>query len=243
MPNGCSATIARKSAPTIVPALDAADRRAPGAQSLQPRLRRPRRLPGQRPGGPVGDGRPPRIHRAGRHGRAATGCRGGRRAVGQGRGREPIPVRRWRAMSRCPPAARSTLLWLLGDAGSAEEASALVAAASGEGFRRAPGPERQGMGRLPRRRCRSRRRTRRSMRWSITGCPTRALPAASGRARPSIRRAAPSASATSFRIRWRFCCTIRSSRATRSSMPRGGNSRKATCSIGGCRAPAPASAP
>ena len=65
-------------------------------------------------------------------------------------------------------------------------------------------------------RCRSRRRTRRSTRWSITGCPTRAWPAASGRAPPSTRRAAPSASATSCRTRWRCCCTIRSWRATRS---------------------------
>ena len=38
MPNGCSAPTARKRAPTIVPSLDAGDRRAAGAQSLQPRI-------------------------------------------------------------------------------------------------------------------------------------------------------------------------------------------------------------
>ena len=140
------------------------------------------------------------------------------------------------------PGGEASLTFLLGDAGSPEEASALVPgniapAISPSAWRRRG---RTGTGSSAR--SKSRRRTRASTCWSTAGCPTRAWPAASARARPSTRRAAHSASATSCRTRWPSSCTIRRSPASRSSMRRRGSSRKATCSIGGCRAPAPACA-
>ena len=211
MPNGCSATIARKSAPTIVPSLDAGDRRAAGAQSLQPRFRRPRRLPGRRRRRAVGDGRPRTSSSARRH--ASSGrraCRSGAALSGHGRGRRAIPARRSRATSRSPAggevdadlAARRRRL-----AGGGERAGRRSTAA--QRFRRAAGRERKrtGDGFLGHAAGRDAGRGVRRA-WSTTGCPIRASPAASARARPSTRRAARSASATSCRTRWRCCCTI-----------------------------------
>ena len=114
-----------------------------------------------------------------------------------------------------PAGGDVTLLWLLGDAGSAAGGErAGRRQHRGKDFDERLADNERELARLPRHASRSRRRTRRSTPWSTTGCPIRAWPAASARARPSIRRAAPSASATSCRTRWRCCCTIRSWRAT-----------------------------
>ena len=209
MPNGCSATTAPRSAPTIVPSLDAADRRAAGAQSLQPRLS-PTASPSWRRTAATQSVTTDRqrVPRPDGTVELPAAVAAGRGAVGQRRSRASIPARRSPATSRSPPggeviAALAAGRRRLGGGGERAGRSAIARATSTSGW-----PRTSATGAASSTRCRSRRRTRRSTRWSTTGCPTRASPAASGRARPSTRRAAPSASATSCRTRWRSCCTI-----------------------------------
>ena len=82
------------------------DRRTSGAQSLQPGFRRRVAFLAGDGAAAVGDGGPPRIHRAGRHRRVAAGGAAPAPPCPAGSRRAPIHARRSRATSRCPPAAR-----------------------------------------------------------------------------------------------------------------------------------------
>ena len=87
---------------------------------------------------------------------------------------------------------------------------------------------------------RSRRRTARSISWSIAGFPIRPWRAGSGRARGSTSRAGHMDSAISSRIRRRSASSIPRRREAICCAPPHASSRKATCSIGGFPIPAAA---
>ena len=119
----------------------------------------------------------------------------------------------------------------------------LIERRNAQDFDSAPGGERERLARFHRHSPGRHARQSRSMRWSIPGCPIRAcvphpgaLGLLSGQRRLRLPRpVAGYAGASPARPVARA--------GDRSSTPHGGSSRKATCSIGGCRAPARASAP
>ena len=233
-----------RSAPYIVPSLDAGDRRAAGAQSLQPRIRRPRGVPRQRRRPAFGHLRS-RTNSSAHE--AASNCRSWCAAGAALSGTVEAgarPMRRDRARHRGRAGRRSVAhLSLLGDAGSQEEASALVAAPSRPRFRRTP------------RRATKRTGTASSARSQVE-TPDKAfnamvnhwLPYQSLACRIRARSAFYQASGA-FGFRDQLQDTLAFLLHDPSLAPRPdpqrrarGSSRKATCSIGGCRAPAPACA-
>ncbi len=205
MPNGCSAPTARSSAPTIVPSLDQTSGALLARNPYS--LEFPDRVAFLASDGRRADGhqRPRRVHRRGRQRRmAGVRCATARRCPAPSRpARDPcaaiardIEVGAGRRGVAYLPARRCRF------AGRSERAGAETPRPR---FRRAPVGDDRPTGTASSAPSRSRRRTRPSTRWSTAGCPTRAWPAASARARPSTRRAARSASATSCRIRWPSC--------------------------------------
>ena len=105
MPNGCWESSRAAQPPMWCPPMTPPPR-AVCHQPLQPRFRRPRRLPGQRSAAVQLHGRPPRILR---HSRQLSTCRTWWPQAPICRsGWKPasIPARPWSATSRFPPAAR-----------------------------------------------------------------------------------------------------------------------------------------
>ena len=133
------------------------------------------------------------------------------------------------------PGETREAIFYIGDADNAEQAIELVRSARKIAFADIVAASTASGTTLPAC-CRSKRRTRRSTRWSMPGFPTRVSDAASWHVRPFIRPAAPMASVTSCRIRWPSSSIVRSWRNPRFSMRRRGSSPRVTFCIGGCRA-------
>ena len=164
---------------------------------------------------------------------AACGARAFRAASARGSIRAPRSRCRsnWptgrSARDRVPPRRRARLRddarsWCSGSAASAPRTRRSSGAGTTGGGRSAP--------------CRSQRPTRRSTCWPTAGCSTRRSPAACGRAAAITSRAAPSASATSCRTRWRWCTPSRELlREHLLLVRRAASSARATCSTGGIR--------
>jgi cyclic beta-1,2-glucan synthetase len=148
------------------------------------------------------DRRPHRIHRPQRHLRNPAAMTRSALSGKVGAALDPCAAIQVSFRTRRRPGARDRLPLGVG-------ATATSAASSGAAL---PGrrPARAGA-RSVRRHwstrsapCRSTRRTRRSTCWPTAGCSTRPWPAGCGRAAVITSRAAPSASATSCRTRWRW---------------------------------------
>jgi cyclic beta-1,2-glucan synthetase len=84
---------------------------------------------------------------------------------------------------------------------------------------------------------------RRSTCWPTAGWSTRPWPAGSGRAAATTSPAAPSASATSCRTRWRWSTPTRRCCASTCCCAPAASSARAMCSTGGIRRPGAACAP
>ena len=117
--------------------------------------------------------------------------------------RASTPAPRCARRSNCRPAASPKIVFFLGDAATREGRPRDDQTLSRRRSRRRRGRSRALLGRDAWARSRSRRPTARWTSCSTAGCSIRRSPAASGRARPSIRPAAPMAFAISCRTAWR----------------------------------------
>ena len=185
-----------------------ADRRDVRAQSLEHGLRLARRLRRSRRAPDGLDRRPPRIHRPQRHARRSGGTDSAAPLSNTvGAGLDPCGALQTKIELAPGGERRSRLLPRRGRRTRTRRA-ALIARYRSADLDAVLSRGRALLGRRSRRGPGRRRRTARWTSCSTAGCSIRRSPAGSGRDRPSIRRAAPMASAISFRT----CMALAASR-------------------------------